>query len=225
MTSGGCGRNEQSGTTIDFARSQRPPPRSSRSRRRRPGHGRGLPRLCRAHSEPGSSRHLDHRHFRTAPAARGRHHHARRSRIPQPQGAGRGRHHDRQSRAQHEQDRAPCRAAAGGAARARRGAQARAHTAGNRREDERDRGRSARARGIRAARLSQRRLQDLRRLQTGAAEAHLLSEDRRDRRAPLRHGRALRLHLDRDERLCRQHPRHLRSARSAPAAGSSPAGG
>ena len=39
-------------------------------------------------------------------------------------------------------------------------------------------------------------------------------EDRRLRRAPLRHGRALRLHLDRDGGLRRQHPRHLRSRRS-----------
>ena len=53
----------------------------------------------------------------------------------------------------------------------------------------------------------------------------LLSQDRRDRRAPFRHGRALRLHLDRDGRLCRQHPRHLRSARSAPSREKSRAGG
>ena len=102
----------------------------------------------------------------------------------------------------------------------RRGARARADASGDRRQDERDRGRPAHARRVRAARLSQRRLQGLRRLQAGAAEADLLSQDRRHRRAPLRHGRALRLHLDRDEGLCRQHPRHLRSARSAPAAGS-----
>ena len=46
------------------------------------------------------------------------------------------------------------------------------------------------------------------------------SQDRRHRRTSLRHGRALRLHLDRDGRLCRQHPRHLRYRRSAAAAGS-----
>ena len=39
-------------------------------------------------------------------------------RVPQPQGARRGRHLDRQSRAQHEQDRTARRAVAGGAARA-----------------------------------------------------------------------------------------------------------
>ncbi len=55
----------------------------------------------------------------------------------------------------------------------------------------------------------QRRLQDLRRFQPGAAEADLLSTDRRPRRASFRHGRALRLHLDRDGRLHRQYPRRL----------------
>src|SRR6516164_884625 len=64
-----------------------------------------------------------------------------------------------------------------------------------------------------------RRFQDLRRVRADAAEADLLSQDRRHRRAPLRHGRAPRLHLDRDERIRRQHPRHLRSARPATAAG------
>ena len=53
----------------------------------------------------------------------------------------------------------------------------------------------------------------------------LLPEDRRHRRAPLRHGRALRLHLDRDAGLCRQHPRHLRLCAIRAAAGSLAAGG
>ena len=186
---------------------------------RGPGHDLRLACLCRAHSEPGPSRHLDHRRLRSAQPARGRHRHARRSGVAQPQGAGRRRHHDRQSRAEHEPDRPARRAAAGGAARVDRGARTRADAAGNRRQDERHRRRPARARGIRAARLSQRRLQDLRRLRSGAAEADLLPEDRRHRRASLRHGRAPCLHLDRDAGLCRQHPRGLRSARSATAAG------
>ena len=104
-------------------------------------------------------------------AARGRHHHARRSGLPQPQGARRRRHHDRQPRAQHEQDRTACRAVAGGAARARRRAQARADVAGDRRQAERYRRRPARSRGVRAARLPQRRVQDLRRLQARAARS------------------------------------------------------
>ena len=73
-------------------------------------------------------------------------------------------------------------------------------------------------RGGGQARLSQRRLQDLRRIEAGAAEGDRAPQDRRHRRAPLRHGRALRLHLDRDGGLCRQHPCHLRhrAIRSAP---------
>ena len=77
----------------------------------------------------------------------------------------------------------------------------------------------ARDRGGGEARLSQRRLQGLRRLQPGEAEGDRAPQDRRHRRAPLRYGRALRLHLDRDGGLCRQHPRHLRHARSGEAAG------
>ena len=52
-------------------------------------------------------------------------------------------------------------------------------------------------------------------LQSHAAEGNRAPEDRRHRRAPFRHGRALRLHLDRDGRLRRQHPRHLRHPRPA----------
>ena len=51
------------------------------------------------------------------------------------------------------------------------------------------------------------------------AEADPSPADRRHRRAPLRHGRALRLHLDRDGRLRRQHPGDLRHAQSRQAAG------
>ena len=48
----------------------------------------------------------------------------------------------------------------------------------------------------------------------------LLSQDRRHRRPPLRHGQALRLHLDRDEGLRRQYPGDLRPARPEKARGS-----
>ncbi len=64
-----------------------------------------------------------------------------------------------------------------------------------------------------------RRLQGLRRLQSGQAEGDRAPEDRRHRRASFRYGRALRLHLHRDGRLYRQHPGHLRHARSGEAAG------
>ena len=117
------------------------------------------------------------------------------------------------------------RAVAGDAARARRRTQARADPRRDRRPDERDRGGLAHARGLRAARLRQRRLQGLRRVDAGATQADLLPQDRRHRRASLRHGCALRLHLDRDEGLCRQHPRHLRHARPGEARRKSRAGG
>ena len=60
------------------ARQQRTPPRPSRPRRRRAGHGVRHPCLCGAHSEQGSSRHVDRRHFRSVPSARGRDGDARR---------------------------------------------------------------------------------------------------------------------------------------------------
>ena len=54
----------------------------------------------------------------------------------------------------------------------------------------------------------------LRRIDAVEAEADPSSADRRHRRASLRHGRALRLHLHRDGRLPRQYPGDLRPARS-----------
>ena len=203
------------------ARAQRPPARPSRSARRRAGHRRGPLRLCRAHPEQAESRYHDRRH--------------RRSRVnrdvvatvtlddpdlAQPQGARRRRPDDRQSRAQSDAGRPPRRADARRAPRAARGTRARADARRAGAEAQRQRGRSRRGRGGRKAALSQRRLPHLRRFRPGEAEADPPSADRRHRRASLRHGRALRLHLDRDGRLHRQYPRHLRHARSAEAEGS-----
>ena len=98
-------------------------------------------RLCRAHPEPGPSRHLDRRHLRSAQSARRRDRHARRSALAQPQGARRRRHHDRQSRAQHERDRPPRRAAAG---RARASLPREARARADARRDCRGAGRRAR---------------------------------------------------------------------------------
>ena len=74
--------------------------------------------------------------------------------------------------------------------------------------------RHSHGRGGRAQSLRPGRLPHLRRQGPNPAQAPRLPEDRRDRGAPLRHGRALRLHLDRDGRLRRQHPRHLRHPQS-----------
>ena len=94
------------------------------------------------------------------------------------------------------------------------GARTRADARGARGEARRARSRHSRGRGSRAQSVRQGRLQDLRRLGPREAEADHFPENARHRRAPLRHGCELRLHLDRDGGLHRQHPRHLRHSQS-----------
>ena len=147
------------------------------------------------------------------------HHHARRSHLAQPQGARGRRHHDRQSRAQSHRHRPPRRRVAARDEGIDRRQGPRADAGGDRDLARRRAVRRGGDRGGGQARLSHGRLQGLRRVQSDEAEGDRAPEDRRHRRAPLRHGRALRLHLDRDGRLHRQHPGHLRHARSGKAAG------
>ena len=66
-------------------------------------------------------------------------------------------------------------------------------------------------------RISRRRLPHLRRQGQDQSEAHHLPQDARQGRAPLRSRRELRLHLDRDGGLCRQHPGDLRHPQSVEA--------
>ena len=75
----------------------------------------------------------------------------------------------------------------------------------------------ARAGQGQSARISGRRLPHLRREGQDQSEAHHLPQDPRQGRAPLRPRRELRLHLDRDGGLCRQHPGHLRHPQSVEA--------
>ena len=146
--------------------------------------------------------------------------------LAQPQGAGRWRHHDRQSRAQHERDRTARRElpAARRELDARRSGASRNHEeiAARMRvtADDCASSRSSRQRGYHNGGF---KIYDV--SKPAQPKLDLLSQDRRHRRASLRHGRALRLHLDRDEGLRRQHPGHLRPARSANARGSGRAGG
>src|ERR1019366_6892791 len=65
-------------------------------------------------------------------------------------------------------------------------------------------------------RLRQRWIQDLRYFRPCRAAPARLPENRRRGRAPLRHGRELRLHLDRDGGLSRQHSGDIRYPRSTP---------
>ena len=66
-------------------------------------------------------------------------------------------------------------------------------------------------------RISGRRLPHLRRQGQDQSEADHVPQDPRQGRAPLRSRRELRLHLDRDGGLCRQHPGDLRHPQSVEA--------
>ena len=67
------------------------------------------------------------------------------------------------------------------------------------------------------SRISRRRLPHLRRQGQDQSEADHLPQDPRQGRASLRSRRELRLHLDRDGGLCRQHPGDLRHPQSVEA--------
>ena len=132
----------------------------------------GLPRLCRAHPEQGPSRHHHHRHLGSEPI---------RASSPPSRSTITTSHSHKVRVAgdimivNHERNMSKIGRRAEQLPAARRALAdelgrepTRAEIAA---QAERDRGRPARARGSRAARLSQRRLQDLRRLQPGAAQA------------------------------------------------------
>ena len=120
----------------------------------------------------------------------------------------RRRHHDRQQRAQHDRDRPQGRRAAEAAhaACATRSAASRRTRSSRRSSACRSptSPRSKRRRRTRTATAASRSTT----CRTARSRSSIsLREDRRHRRAPLRHGRELRLHLDRGRRLRRQHPR------------------
>ena len=146
---------------------------------------------------------------------------ARRRALPHPQGPRRRRRDDHERG--DEQPPSRCGAARSASRTPRRGSPARSaarRPGRSSRRNSRVKPRRRRLiRRVRARRLRRRRLQGLGHLGQVAAAPAAPREDLRLRRAPLRHGRALRLHLDRDGRLCRQHPRDLRPRATREAGG------
>src|SRR5712691_2670205 len=201
-------------------RPQRNPPLSSGFTGRGTGHRGGGLRLHRPHPEQAAARHFHPRCARSEGSAGGVADFPRRPGFAQPQGAGRGRYHDREQRAQHDADRPPRRGAAAAARKIAGIAEAGTHPQRARGKARHQGIRHSHGRGGRAQSLRAGRVPHLRRCGSDETEAPRLSENRRNRRAPLRHGRALRLHLHRDGRLPGEYPRHLRHPQAGEAAGS-----
>ena len=165
-------------------------------------------------------RHHHPRHFRPEQAARGRDHHARRPDLAQPQGARDRRHHDRQ----HERNMTAIGRKADELPQLREGAARRARAARRRTRSSPNGSASSEPTWPRSRREEKRattgRLQDLRRVRPREAEA--ITHHKTDGIGVHRFDMdaTLRLHLDRDAGLHRQHPRHLRHPQSGEARGS-----